>query len=210
VAERDRDRRAELVRGVDQEQLLLLKQPQVFLRHALQFFHRREPLKERGLPPPPVPDHRQEHQRDQRDLDQVVGFLLTVHHLPHDDAPGCQRHHGHRQNGGLQPPHPKPVYEGQAHPDDQEGDRRPRAHLAHTEQVHHDEHRPDDVHPRGPHPAPSSAEPLARRTRAARHNPAPHSTRLSRADAPAAAHPDSALTSPAYGIRSRRMPVHLR
>jgi hypothetical protein len=44
VAERDGDRRAELVRGIQQEHALLIKQAQVLLGDPLHLSHRRQPL----------------------------------------------------------------------------------------------------------------------------------------------------------------------
>jgi hypothetical protein len=159
VAECHRDRRAELVRGVEQEQPLLFEQPEVFLRYPLHLVHRRQPLLERRLTPPPVPDHRQEHQRYKRDLDQVVPVLHPVHDLRHDDPAGRQRHHRHRQQGRLQPPHPEAVNDGQAHPDDEKGDRRPGLHLVHGEQVYPDENGPDNVYPGRPCPPERAVHP---------------------------------------------------
>ena len=81
VAERHRDRRAKLVGGVLQEPPLLFQQPQVLLRDPLHLFHRRQPPLDRRQPPAAVPDHHQEHQRDQRDLGQVVRVLLALEDL---------------------------------------------------------------------------------------------------------------------------------
>jgi hypothetical protein len=153
VAERHRDRRAELVRGVEEELPLLLKQAQVLRRDALHLFHRDQSLLQRRLATPSVPDHREEHERDHRDQDQVVRVLLSVRDLRADDPAGGQGHHSHRQHGRLQPPHPPSVDECQAYPDDEEGDRRPGLHRLHSGQVDPDEQRPDDVQPRGPRPA---------------------------------------------------------
>ena len=51
VTKRHRDRRPQLVRGVQQEQPLLIQQPKVLPRDALQLFQRRQPLFKRRLPP---------------------------------------------------------------------------------------------------------------------------------------------------------------
>ena len=153
VPERHRDRRAELVRGVQQEHPLPLHQAQVLLGHPLHLVERRQPLVERRQPPPPVPDHHQEHQRDQRHLDQVVRVLLAPDDLDADDAAGRDRDHRERQDGRLQLPQPEPVDHREAHPDGEERDGPPLRVQPHRQQVQQDERRPDDVPPRRPRPA---------------------------------------------------------
>ncbi len=70
VAERDRDRRAQLVRGVLHEPLLALEQAEVRHGHPLGLLHRRQATAR-------VPHHRQEHRRHERHLGELVERLVT-------------------------------------------------------------------------------------------------------------------------------------
>ena len=125
MAERDRDRGAQLVRGVHEELALLLQQAQVLLGDPVQLLHGGQPFLGGRQPPAAVPDHDQEHQRDQRDFGQVVGVLLTLEHLHADDPAGGQRHRRPGQDGRLQAPQPESVDHGQTDPDGQERHRLP-------------------------------------------------------------------------------------
>ena len=145
MAERDGDRGTQLMRGVLQELALLFQQAQVFLGDPVHLFHGGQPFLGGCQPPAAMPDHHQEHQRDQRDLGQVVGVLLPLEDLHADDAAGGQRHRRPGQDGRLQAPQPEAVDNGQAHPDDQERDRLPGRQQPHRGQVEAHEHRPGDV-----------------------------------------------------------------
>jgi hypothetical protein len=147
MAKRHGDGRAQLVGGVLQEPALLFQQPQVLRRDPLHLRHRRQPLRHRRQPPATVPDHHQEHHRDQGNLGEVLSVLLTACDLHADHAAGGQRHRRQRQDGGLQPPQPEAVNRGQAHPDGQKRDGLPGGQQPHRRQVDPDEHHPGDVHP---------------------------------------------------------------
>jgi hypothetical protein len=142
VAERHGDRGTQLVRGILQELALLLQQAQVLLGDPLHLLHGGQPFLGGGQAPTAMPDHDQEHQRDQRDFGQVVGILLALEDLHEDDAPGGQRHRGPGQDRGLQAPQPESVDHGQADPDGQERHRRPVVEQAHRDQIEADEQGP--------------------------------------------------------------------
>ena len=159
MAEGDGDRGTQLVRGVLQELPLLLQQAQVFLGDPLHLFHRGQPFLGGRQPPAAVPDHDQEHQRDQRDFGQVVGVLLALKDLHADDAAGGQRHRRPGQDRRLQPPQPEPVDHGQADPNGQERYRLPGRQQPHRRQVEAREHRPGDIRRHRAEPPQAVAQP---------------------------------------------------
>ena len=89
VAASDRDRRAQLVRGVLDEALLALDQRAVLLGPALHDPKRLDAAAR-------VPHHRQEHRRHQRHLEQLAPELDTAERIEPDREP-------------RQPPPPPPV-----------------------------------------------------------------------------------------------------
>jgi len=117
--------------GILEEPALLHQQAQVLLGDPLHLLHGGQPLRRGRQPPAAVPDHDQEHQRDQRDLRQVVGILLALEHLHADDAAGGDGDRGEGHHGRLDAPQPEAVDDGEAHPDGEERDRLPRGQQPH-------------------------------------------------------------------------------
>jgi hypothetical protein len=138
VAERDSDRGPQLVRGVLEELVLVVKQQRVLLA---------DPARGRlgRLLAAHMPDHRHEDGRHQRHLGQFRQRLKAVDHVEPDAGRGGNHHGGEDPGSGLDRPGAESVDQGQAKPDDVKRDRLPARHPEHLDQVQRREDEPGEV-----------------------------------------------------------------
>ncbi len=135
MAAGDRHRRAQLVRRVVEEPLLPGEQRRPALRQLL---HRQHGL----LPPPRMPDHREEHGRHERDLEQLAPGLRAVVDVDEDQLAGDDADGDEGDEGRAQPPDAEAVDEREADPDEVERDGLPGLPAEHREGVRRGEHDP--------------------------------------------------------------------
>ena len=140
VAQRDRDRRPKLVRGVLDELALPVGKPLVRLGDPLQVFQGRQPAAR-------VPHHREEHGGHQGHLGQLVRRLGAGPEVGVDGYGRQPDDDGEDGEGRAAPPDPYAVEDGKADPDEVEGDRLPVPEDEHRDQVQHREDAPADVEP---------------------------------------------------------------
>jgi len=131
VASCDRHRCAELVRGVVDEALLLLQQR---LGDA-----------ERDLAAPRVPDHREEHRRHQRHLEQLAPELDPFEGVGENQRACPEEDHGEHERRRRRAPHTEAVEQRQADPDEVERDRLPARPDRHRRQVRGGEDAPGEL-----------------------------------------------------------------
>ena len=135
---RDRHGRTQLVRDVVEEPLLLGEQLGALGRFVLK-------LPDRVLAPARMPDHRQEHRRHQRYLEQLAPELLAVEGVAQDQRARRRNHEAEHDAGGARRPDPEAVDQGQADPDEVERDRLPARDEPHRDQVRHGEGEPREL-----------------------------------------------------------------
>jgi hypothetical protein len=138
MAAGDRDRRAQLMRYVVEELLLAGDDRRALGGLALERACRL-------LVAPSVPDHRQEHERHQRHLEQFPPLLAARACVVEYQQPGDDAEHEQHSVGRLQRPDAEAVEHGEAGPDEVEWDRLPARPLRHGGEVQERERDPREI-----------------------------------------------------------------
>ena len=140
MAERDRDRRAKLVRRVLDESTLAFEQARVVHRDALNLLGGRQAT-------PRVPHHRGEHRGHERHLGELIQLLPAPDDVLIDQRARGHHHEREDHHRWAGPPDAEPVQDRQAHPDEVERDRLPLRYERHRGEVREREEDPRDVDP---------------------------------------------------------------
>ena len=129
MSARDRHRRPQLVRDVVKELLLPLEQ-----RRALLGLTPR-PSASGVLAPARVPDHREEHRRHERHLEELAPLLVAAERVVHDQERRSKPRTTARTKPSAEAPDPEAVEQRQADPDEVERDRLPARPQGHRGEV---------------------------------------------------------------------------